>query len=330
MAGQTRANYKALALWAGLIITFVTLYQVFGNRPSEWIDWQTLTVAVEEGAVERIDIDVDGGTGEGVAWLSDGTRYLVGERALTDFASLQRRGAVVVFRNATNPWLSIVFSWLPLALGALFVLFFIRALNKQRDPSKLDALNFHPASEQLSAAPLHLPAIDEARAEIKEAAEALKRGAAGPRSVLVVGEPGSGKTVLLDAVAYDSGLPRFLLPASAFVEIFLGVGAARIRKLFDTAEAAGPCIVEIDDIDAFALQRMEQQGDSRVDERATTMLELCHRLDRMASRRPSFLVIVTTSRPDLLDDAMTRPGRFDRVIELPPAVQRAATGTLVN
>lgn len=163
-----------------------------------------------------------------------------------------------------------------------------------------------------------LQKVEEKRAQLRTAAEAARSGQPGPRRILVTGPPGTGKTQLIRAAAADTGLPLLAQPGSQFVETFVGVGAARIRKLFEAAAKAQPCVVAIDDVDAFATRRALPTNDGRIDERAGTMLELNNRLDGLAPLPNKVLFIATTSRPDLLDEAFVRPGRFDLAIRLEP------------
>jgi cell division protease FtsH len=244
--------------------------------------------------------------------MADGKRVTTGSHPLRDFVSLEGRGAPVVYAGTTGGWSWIVSTWLPFLLLLGVAVYFVRLLKGKTttDPLKLE---FTP--ERVSG-PIELRGLADARARLKQAAEAASDGRPGPRRILISGPPGTGKTRLLRAAAADAALPIFANAGSQFVEVYVGVGAARIRKLFAKAAETQPCIVAIDDVDAFATKRVLPENEGRVDERGSTMLELCNRLDGLAPVPPKVLFIATTSRPDLLDPAIVRPGRFDLAIRL--------------
>jgi cell division protease FtsH len=154
-----------------------------------------------------------------------------------------------------------------------------------------------------------------AKERLLAALEALRNGTPGPRRILIVGPSGSGKSALVRWLA-TRGLPVFAVPGSQFVEVFVGNGAARVRKLFKVAAEKQPCVVAIDDFDAFATRRVIPDTKGLVDERGATMLEFAGALDGLRQLPPRVLVIATTSRADVLDEAVVRPGRFDLRLEL--------------
>ncbi len=160
---------------------------------------------------------------------------------------------------------------------------------------------------------------DESKQELVEVVEFLKNpekfiqlGARIPKGVLLVGPPGSGKTLLAKAVAGEAGVPFFSLSGSEFVELFVGVGASRVRDLFDQAKKAAPCIVFIDEIDAVGRQRGAGLGGGN-DEREQTLNQMLVEMDGF-NTDTNVIVIAATNRPDILDPALMRPGRFDRRI----------------
>ena len=163
--------------------------------------------------------------------------------------------------------------------------------------------------------------VDEAKQELHEVVEFLKArekfqslGARIPKGVLLVGPPGTGKTLLARAVAGEAGVPFFSISGSEFVEMFVGVGASRVRDLFDQAKRNAPCIVFVDEIDAVGRQRGAGLGGSH-DEREQTLNQILVEMDGFDTNT-SVIVLAATNRPDILDPALLRPGRFDRRVIL--------------
>src|SRR6185312_9547362 len=164
--------------------------------------------------------------------------------------------------------------------------------------------------------------VEEAKEELVEVVEFLKYpekfqalGARIPRGVLLVGPPGTGKTLLSRAVAGEAGVPFFSISGSEFVEMFVGVGASRVRDLFDQAKRSAPCIVFVDEIDAVGRQRGAGLGGSH-DEREQTLNQLLVEMDGFEANE-GIIIIAATNRPDVLDPALLRPGRFDRQVVVP-------------
>ncbi len=230
-------------------------------------------------------------------------------------------------------WGGLLLGFLPLVLfgGLLFFIFYrARGANNQ-------ALNFGRSRARL--APPSNPAVtfndvagvDEAKQELYEVVEFLKArekfqslGARIPRGVLLVGPPGTGKTLLARAVAGEAGVPFFSISGSEFVEMFVGVGASRVRDLFDQAKRSAPCIVFVDEIDAVGRQRGAGLGGSH-DEREQTLNQILTEMDGFDTNT-SVIVLAATNRPDILDPALLRPGRFDRrvILDRPDMVGRIA------
>ncbi|MEE8419089.1 MAG: ATP-dependent zinc metalloprotease FtsH [Dehalococcoidales bacterium] len=230
-------------------------------------------------------------------------------------------------------WGNILISFLPLVLigGLLFFVFFrARGANNQ-------AMSFGRSRARLS--PMDKPSIsfddvagvDEAKQELTEVVEFLKNrekfevlGARIPRGVLLIGPPGTGKTLLARAVAGEAGVPFFSISGSEFVEMFVGVGASRVRDLFDQAKRNTPCIIFVDEIDAVGRQRGAGLGGSH-DEREQTLNQILTEMDGFDTNT-SVIVLAATNRPDILDPALLRPGRFDRrvVLDRPDIAGRTA------
>lgn len=310
-----RKSYLTIGLWVILIILFVAFYQIFSG-PAERVQtvpWSSVQSAAENQGIESISVRFEDGRGIGRVRLADGTSVFTDSRTPRDFAELEQAGVQVTYEEKPQSSLltTIFVQWLPIVFVFLFFVFFMRQL--QGKGSKV--LDFTVVAERVSQAP-PLNGLREARARLKAIGDAARSGAAGPRKILLVGAAGSGKTTLLKAAAADTGLPLLACAGSMFVEVFVGVGAGRIRTLFKRGTEEMPCLLAIDDLDAFATRRMLPTSPGVVDERAATMLELANQLDGLAKLPPKVVFIATTSRPDLLDEAIVRPGRFDLKIEL--------------
>lgn len=301
-----RPQYKTLLLWLVLMFLFVGAYAFFQTTPGDepLLNWTALEEAVELDGVERVEVLVDGPEALGTVRMRDGTRFRTGTQPLGRFTSLQTRGAAVLFREKESRSLwSLLAQWVPTVLLFVFLAFFMRSAGGMQGTQ---ALGFEPTPTP-NAQPVALRGLDAAKLKLLEAARAAQAGAPGPRRVLITGAPGSGKTSILKATAFDARLPLFALPGSEFV--FVGTGAARVRKVFDVATASQPCLVAIDDVDAFATRRALPDQKGLVDERAATLLELNNRLEGLTPLPPKVLFLATTSRPELLDEAFLR--RFD-------------------
>jgi cell division protease FtsH len=313
-----RTNYRVVGLWVVLVVLFVAFYQIFSG-PQEHVrsvTWAAVQEAADEGRISGITVRLENGRGVGSGRFSDGERFATDSRSVSEFAALEAQGVNVSYDNKPEGslWTTVFVQWLPIVFLFLFFTFFMRQLRgKTTDP-----LNWTPSSEKVTQ-PVQLTGLAEVRARLKNAMDAARNSPSGPRRILITGAPGTGKTKLLKAVAFDAGVPLLAQSGSQFIEVFVGVGAARLRKLFKTAGESAPCIVAIDDFDAFATKR--QLPDNKggvVDERTSTMLELANILDGLSALPPKTLFIATTSRADLLDEAITRPGRFDLRINLQP------------
>ena len=307
--------HRVLGLWVVLIILFVAFYNVFSlpQEPTQDLTWQSVLSAVEEGKVSSVEVSLENGRGVGRGRLLDDTRFKTDSRSVSDFAALEKQGVTVNYTDKPNSiWSTIFAQWLPIVFVFLFFIFFLRKF--QGKPAS-DLLKFELTAERVNQ-PVKLDGLTEVRARLKAAADAAKNGSPGPRRILIVGPPGAGKTTLLRAVAFDSGLPLLARAGSQFVEVFVGVGAARIRAFFDKGAAEGSCVLAIDDLDAFATKRVIPDAKGVVDERGATMLELANRLDGLTPFPPKVLFLATTSRLEIIDEAIVRPGRFELKITL--------------
>jgi len=239
--------------------------------------------------------------------------------------SLVAKGVKV---SATRPsrWVGVLSYFIPMILLIVFWLFFMRGMNAQN----AKAFNFGKSKARLHEASKSgitfkdVAGVDEAKEELQEIVEFLKDpgkfqrlGGRIPRGVLLVGRPGTGKTLLAKAVSGEAGVPFFSISGSDFVEMFVGVGAARVRDLFETAKKNSPCITFIDEIDAVGRHRGTGLGGGH-DEREQTLNQLLVEMDGFEPNE-AVIIIAATNRPDILDPALLRPGRFDRqvTVDLP-------------
>ncbi|MBI3040372.1 MAG: ATP-dependent zinc metalloprotease FtsH [Chloroflexi bacterium] len=263
------------------------------------------------------------------AWLTITTtegkelKSFMGSSTIFEITGLSLEGIEVDIKPGGIDWGNLLIGFLPLVLfGGLlfFMLFRARGANSQ-------ALSFGRSRARLSAPDKpkvtfdDVAGVDEAKQELYEVVEFLKSrekfqslGARIPRGVLLIGPPGTGKTLLARAVAGEAGVPFFSISGSEFVEMFVGVGASRVRDLFDQAKRNTPCIVFVDEIDAVGRQRGSGLGGSH-DEREQTLNQILTEMDGFDTNA-GVIVLAATNRPDILDPALLRPGRFDRRVIL--------------
>ncbi len=235
--------------------------------------------------------------------------------------------------SAFGDWIGLLLQFLPILIFIGLILFMMR----QAQGTNSQAMSFGKSRARMFTANkpsvtfVDVAGVDEAKAELQEVVEFLKYpekfvalGARIPRGVLLVGPPGTGKTLLARAVAGEAGVPFFSISGSEFVEMFVGVGASRVRDLFDQAKRNSPCIVFVDEIDAVGRQRGAGLGGSH-DEREQTLNQILVEMDGFDTNT-NVIVVAATNRPDILDPALLRPGRFDRqvIIDAPDVKGRVA------
>jgi cell division protease FtsH len=235
---------------------------------------------------------------------------------------LDEKGVIINAKDPTSsPWTAVLYSWLPILLLIGFWIFFMRQM--QSGGNK--ALSFGKSKAKLSSSAQKkvtfkdVAGVDEAKDELQEIIEFLKEpqkfqklGGRIPKGVLLMGPPGTGKTLLARAVAGEANVPFFSISGSDFVEMFVGVGASRVRDLFEQGKKNAPCIVFIDEIDAVGRHRGAGLGGGH-DEREQTLNQLLVEMDGFESNE-GVILVAATNRPDVLDPALLRPGRFDRRI----------------
>jgi cell division protease FtsH len=256
---------------------------------------------------------------------TDLEKLLLDEKVALAPTSTGQTSVDLEYKESTGfgPWLGLLLNILPFLLFGLFLLLIMR----QAQGSNSQAMSFGKSRARLFTGSKvtvtfgDVAGVDEAKEELAEVVEFLKYpekfaalGARIPKGVLLVGPPGTGKTLLSRAVAGEAGVPFFSISGSEFVEMFVGVGASRVRDLFDQAKKNAPCIVFVDEIDAVGRQRGAGLGGSH-DEREQTLNQILVEMDGFETGT-NVIVIAATNRPDILDPALLRPGRFDRKVIL--------------
>ncbi len=317
--------YRHLSLWVVIGLVMILLYNLFSVRPQvvEELVYSDFIARVEEGSVDEVLLKGKNITGK----FTDGAQfnlYSADDPELVAF--LREKGIRITAEPAQeSPWYITIFvSWFPMLLLIAVWIFFMRQM--QAGGSK--ALSFGKSRARLltdSSVVVtfeDVAGVDEAKEELKEIIDFLKDpmrfqrlGGKIPKGVLLMGPPGSGKTLLAKAIAGEASVPFFSISGSDFVEMFVGVGASRVRDLFEQGKKNAPCIIFIDEIDAVGRHRGAGLGGGH-DEREQTLNQLLVEMDGFESNE-GVILIAATNRPDVLDPALTRPGRFDRTVIVP-------------
>jgi cell division protease FtsH len=317
--------YKNISLWLVIILMMVMLYNIFNQQQQAGqvdIGYSQFLAMVEEGRIQSVVIQ-----GQDL-FLTDGkgARYKCfapedGER----ITFLRTNGVTIKAKPPSeNSWfMSIIISWLPMIVLIGVWIFFMRQMQGGAGGGK--ALSFGKSRARLldekgeKVTFDNVEGIDEAKEELTEIVDFLKNpkkytrlGGRIPKGVLLLGNPGTGKTLLSRAVAGEAGVPFFTISGSDFVEMFVGVGASRVRDLFAQGKKNAPCIIFIDEIDAVGRQRGAGLGGGH-DEREQTLNQLLVEMDGFESNE-GVILMAATNRPDVLDPALLRPGRFDRQV----------------
>lgn len=316
---------RNLFFWAAIIIAVSLLYNSFDNGRAGSSGYTKLSFSeflnkIDEGAVR--DVTLQGNNADG--HLNDGnkfTTYMPYYPELVD--RLKQAGAridAVPVDSKMNPLVSILISWFPLILLMGVSIYFMRNMQgggKAMGFGKSRAKMLTEKNVKITFK--DVAGIDEAKEELSEIVDFLKNpkkfqdvGGKIPTGCLLVGSPGTGKTLLAKAIAGEAGVPFFTISGSDFVEMFVGVGASRVRDMFEQGKKASPCIIFIDEIDAVGRNRGIGLGGGN-DEREQTLNQLLVEMDGFEANE-AVIIIAATNRPDVLDPALLRPGRFDRQI----------------
>ncbi len=322
-----RQSLKTALLWAFLIAMFVSLWVLFqrGGKEPAAMNWSQFMQKVEAGEVRQVtikDLDYEGTLRDNTQFKTTGPADLsatIGEK-------LREKGVNLTYVKSDQGsiWVQVLLQYLPLVFLFLLFFFFMRQL--QSGGGK--AMSFGKSRAKLMTEHHNkvtfadVAGIDESRDELEEIISFLKDpkkftrlGGRIPKGVLLMGPPGTGKTLLARAVAGEAGVPFFSISGSDFVEMFVGVGASRVRDLFEQGKKNAPCIIFIDEIDAVGRHRGAGLGGGH-DEREQTLNQLLVEMDGFESNE-GVILIAATNRPDVLDPALLRPGRFDRRIVVP-------------
>ncbi len=315
--------YKNLALWLVIGIVLIALFNMFSQPLTQQSDvvFSDFMDQVEKGQVNEVVINGDNISGK----YMDGTSFQTTAPPKDPdlIKSLRQKNVriVVVAPEQTSWYMSILISWFPMLLLLGIWIFFMRQM--QAGGGK--AMSFGKSKARLlndtknKTTFKDVAGVDEAKEELHEIIEFLKEpqkfsklGGKIPKGVLLVGPPGTGKTLLARAISGEANVPFFSISGSDFVEMFVGVGASRVRDLFEQGKKNSPCIIFIDEIDAVGRHRGAGLGGGH-DEREQTLNQLLVEMDGFENNE-GVILIAATNRPDVLDPALLRPGRFDRQV----------------
>ena len=318
--------YKNLALWCVITLMMIMLYKMFNaqNIAETAPGYSEFLTMVDENRVQEVTIQGQ----ELLVTDSNGRHYKVYAPQDADLIKILRSKNVRIKAKppADSPWYNILISWFPMLILIGVWIFFMRQMQagggKAMSFGKSRARLLSDTQEKVTFE--DVAGIDEAKEELSEIVEFLRDpkkftrlGGRIPKGVLLMGPPGTGKTLLGRAIAGEAGVPFFSISGSDFVEMFVGVGASRVRDLFVQGKKHAPCIIFIDEIDAVGRHRGAGLGGGH-DEREQTLNQLLVEMDGFESNE-GVILISATNRPDVLDPALLRPGRFDRqvVVSLP-------------
>ena len=321
---------RNLGIWLVIGMVMLLLFNVLGNRQSEerQLSFSDFITQVESGSVLEVTLRE-----RQVIGVSDTNGHFQTQvpnyPALFELLERHQVRVSVEPPDQGNLFFAILNSWLPMLLIIGIWLFFMRQVqgggNRAMSFGKVRARMLEKGENTITFADVQ--GIDEAREEVSEIVDFLsdpqkfeKLGGEIPRGVLLMGDPGSGKTLLAKAIAGEAEVPFFSISGSDFVEMFVGVGASRVRDLFEQGKKHSPCIIFIDEIDAVGRSRGAGLGGGN-DEREQTLNQLLVEMDGFTPNE-GIIVVAATNRPDVLDPALLRPGRFDRHVVVPrPDVQ---------
>jgi cell division protease FtsH len=323
---------KNIAFWVVLFLLLVALFNVFNNgmssESSREVSFSEFLKQVESGRVSSVKLD-----GETIyVRNNDGTNYKVIQPLGTDLINNLRKSDIDVqaIKQEKSGLMTTLSLWLPFII---LIGVWVFLMNRMQGGGKGGAMGFGKSKAKLLTEKQgkvtfnEVAGIDEAKDELEEIVEFLRDpqkfsrlGGKIPKGALLVGPPGTGKTLLARAIAGEAGVPFFTISGSDFVEMFVGVGASRVRDMFEQAKKNSPCIVFIDEIDAVGRHRGAGYGGGN-DEREQTLNQLLVEMDGFDTNE-GVILIAATNRPDVLDPALLRPGRFDRQVQVPnPDIQ---------
>ncbi|EJM99354.1 ATP-dependent zinc metalloprotease FtsH [Phyllobacterium sp. YR531] len=322
-------NYRNFALWAIIALLLIALFNLFqspaSRSASSDVPYSQFITDVNSGRVKSVTITGDRITGTYSDNNANFQTYSPGDPGLV--GRLESKNVQIAARPESDGSTSLVgmlISWLPMILILGVWIFFMR----QMQGGSRGAMGFGKSKAKLLTEAhgrvtfQDVAGVDEAKEDLEEIVEFLRDaqkfqrlGGRIPRGVLLVGPPGTGKTLLARAIAGEANVPFFTISGSDFVEMFVGVGASRVRDMFEQAKKNAPCIIFIDEIDAVGRHRGAGLGGGN-DEREQTLNQLLVEMDGFEANE-GVILIAATNRPDVLDPALLRPGRFDRQVVVP-------------
>lgn len=322
---------KTLAMWLIIGIILIVLISSILSNTDNKLAYSELISKIESGEVKEVELSYDGTTAI-VELTNDNVPKEVNipsvDNLMTSLDKSMKAGTITVTEEDQSIFMIILQLLTPFGILIIFFIFWFLLMgginqggaggSKTMSFGKSKARMINPG-EKGRVTFNDVAGVDEEKEELEEIVEFLKSpkkftdmGARIPKGVLLVGQPGTGKTLLAKAVAGEAGVPFFFISGSDFVEMFVGVGASRVRDLFDEAKKKAPCIIFIDEIDAVGRQRGAGLGGGH-DEREQTLNQLLVEMDGFTANE-GVIVLAATNRPDVLDKALLRPGRFDRQI----------------
>jgi cell division protease FtsH len=319
---------KNLLLWIVIAIVLMSVFNNFGPKTAaqQQLNYSDFIAEVQQGQVQRVEIE--GHSVKGVR--ADGSQFITqtppDDPKMVDDLLSNKVDVKVVEPNQHGLLMTIFINWFPMLLLIGVWIFFMRQM--QGGGAGRGAMSFGKSKarmlgeDQVKVTFADVAGVEEAKEEVSELVEFLREpgkfqrlGGKIPRGVLMVGSPGTGKTLLARAIAGEAKVPFFTISGSDFVEMFVGVGASRVRDMFEQAKKHAPCIIFIDEIDAVGRHRGAGLGGGH-DEREQTLNQLLVEMDGFEGNE-GVIVIAATNRPDVLDPALLRPGRFDRQVVVP-------------
>ena len=321
---------KSLAVWLIIGVILIVVISSIMENSNNKMTYSELIENIEEGNVSSVQLSAVGGSAK--VTLNDNSKTIkqVNIPSLDSFVTYAeqyiKNGNLALEEESESIWITILSLITPFGLLVIFLIFWFFMMNPANNQGGNKTMTFGKSrARMINTAEKNkitfddVAGVDEEKEELEEIVEFLKNpkkytdmGARIPKGVLLVGQPGTGKTLLAKAVAGEAGVPFFIISGSDFVEMFVGVGASRVRDLFEQAKRNAPCIIFIDEIDAVGRQRGAGLGGGH-DEREQTLNQLLVEMDGFSANE-GVIVLAATNRPDVLDKALLRAGRFDRQI----------------